>query len=538
MSHPCDTLIFMKENIKIQCIAESEKHTEFPGDDSEAVIAEIWEVSPKADFFEVKNGIYAVTEFDEGLLFWFRETDQLVYQPVLPKGGFDLLTQLFLDIEPMIPEEIIELTEPFGDYAIMALQSVRLTPGFSDFLKQEFRSGKEHKYSYIIAVWYLSDVFHLPLKKRIQLNIDIMTRERTQILTEFLEVSVNKKFLRLLSRMPWHEINRQSLYNLRMISLENAFCSSLMRFDSLKNSLLRFINQKEYPVWLNSVEILRALAEVTDTITDPGRIFPPVVTQADEKHQPGILRSLKTVKNYEDLETRLMKLSQNICIAAGFPDPPFPGTGRLHPIRSGEELSREGRIMQHGVAGYAESVLRGRSYFYHYSAKDQNNDATIQLNAAGFCTWILYEYLGFKNKTLSDDTVSDIFLELVLWNKDQESGNNKQLLRNTAVLDEGQIAGLSYYDSGLIQDKIKNEDPLIMKREPENKYDSKAIALYWQENRSSGTDQNGIPVSAEKILYKIGYIPAAKNRMISQILDKNSEALRCRFTDGWNYQIF
>ena len=63
------------------------------------------------------------------------------------------------------------------------------------------------------------------------------------------------------------------------------------------------------------------------------------------------------------------------------------------------------------------------------------------------------------------------------------------------------IAGLEYYESYKIQNKLKIGDKLKLKTEPQNRFDENAVEIYYKK-------------------YKLGYIPKRANYSIAQILNK------------------
>lgn len=65
------------------------------------------------------------------------------------------------------------------------------------------------------------------------------------------------------------------------------------------------------------------------------------------------------------------------------------------------------------------------------------------------------------------------------------------------------VAGYRYYDSKKIEIKIKPGDKTRLKREPENKFDRDAIAVF-------------------AMGYKIGYIPRRHNPMIAAMMDQKA----------------
>jgi len=68
------------------------------------------------------------------------------------------------------------------------------------------------------------------------------------------------------------------------------------------------------------------------------------------------------------------------------------------------------------------------------------------------------------------------------------------------------VAGFRHYQGMEILSLMKEGDLLALVREPENEYDSQAIALHWQGK-------------------KIGFIPQATNEMLSYLLDADALSL-------------
>ena len=64
------------------------------------------------------------------------------------------------------------------------------------------------------------------------------------------------------------------------------------------------------------------------------------------------------------------------------------------------------------------------------------------------------------------------------------------------------VAGFRYYNGPQLLDKMEIGDTIKLVREPNNKYDNKAIALYFQNN-------------------KIGFIPQMDNQVICNMMDAN-----------------
>lgn len=65
------------------------------------------------------------------------------------------------------------------------------------------------------------------------------------------------------------------------------------------------------------------------------------------------------------------------------------------------------------------------------------------------------------------------------------------------------VAGFRYYKGMELLEHMREGDLLRLVREPQNKFDKSAIALYWNSE-------------------KIGFVPASENEMLSRLLDANA----------------
>ena len=69
-----------------------------------------------------------------------------------------------------------------------------------------------------------------------------------------------------------------------------------------------------------------------------------------------------------------------------------------------------------------------------------------------------------------------------------------------ACIYEGEVVGLQYYKAEALVGSMKVGERLILKREPDNKFDTRAIAIYYHE-------------------HKMGYMAKRHNKIISKMLD-------------------
>ena len=144
--------------------------------------------------------------------------------------------------------------------------------------------------------------------------------------------------------------------------------------------------------------------------------------------------------------------------------------------------------MSHCVAGYAEEVSEGISFFFRWLGHER---ATVQLvqNKAGY--WGIEEHLGRGNARLSKETIQEITLAVA------------SQMNNGLFLFEDNVAGTQYYQASDVCDEMQDSDkkPVIFRREPNNQYDPKAIEIF---------TESGV---------KLGYVPRQRNEILSQLID-------------------
>lgn len=73
------------------------------------------------------------------------------------------------------------------------------------------------------------------------------------------------------------------------------------------------------------------------------------------------------------------------------------------------------------------------------------------------------------------------------------------------------VAGFSYYNGPQLINKMEIGDTIKLVREPNNKYDNKAIALHYNN-------------------HKIGFVPRIDNEVLSNIMDTNTLILEAEIS--------
>ncbi len=84
---------------------------------------------------------------------------------------------------------------------------------------------------------------------------------------------------------------------------------------------------------------------------------------------------------------------------------------------------------------------------------------------------------------------------------DNPLGDLIKPLSHEILLFDSYIAGTTYIEDEVVFDEIKEGDKLVLKREPENRFDENAILVHDGKNR------------------KLGYIPEKDNIVIARLMD-------------------
>lgn len=79
-----------------------------------------------------------------------------------------------------------------------------------------------------------------------------------------------------------------------------------------------------------------------------------------------------------------------------------------------------------------------------------------------------------------------------------------QAKKQGLLLQESSVAGFQYYQDRVLWSQMKEGESLTLKREPQNKYDKRAVEVFWQNQ-------------------KLGYVPRIDNAAVSQLIDRGEK---------------
>lgn len=89
-------------------------------------------------------------------------------------------------------------------------------------------------------------------------------------------------------------------------------------------------------------------------------------------------------------------------------------------------------------------------------------------------------------------------------------GDAPAIKRQPRLLQKSAIAGVQYYQADAVWSNLKQGDLVLLKTEPDNRYDADAVEVYWHGAQSVG-------------ITKLGYLPRKQNYAISQLLRDNQQ---------------
>ena len=178
---------------------------------------------------------------------------------------------------------------------------------------------------------------------------------------------------------------------LRPVFDDQVLCRILSRLPSINAGVIRLISDKHYRAFFSESfyrdiatrnypcksELFDLLMLVKDTV----RMF----GQCGAHHGNLPIKSFSSLQKIHDKLSLSEKWTQGLDEV--FPDPPFPGTANIKPIRTVSELLEEALVQNNCCASYAGRVHK--SYYYLYRARKPFR-VTIGIACGGLADEVWY----------------------------------------------------------------------------------------------------------------------------------------------------
>ena len=456
-----------------------------------------------------KNG-----EVNTKLLAGLSLANNLEFQPA-PTGSFFSLTvkesqahqamqASLLSLIAAIPKPVRAIAGQCRSLQYFALEAMRHVSGFEQFLQQELQHVG---LAYVFSVWQLARMAQLPYVMRLMVYQRMMSESRRSVLESLFELPVSKSLLKNLYKLPPDGITCDSLWHLYDLFAQPAHARAIALCPKLSPAALGEL--ANVPDWMVSPGLFQVLATVLDDDQPLVSIIPPAILNAPGRIRSGIKQSFSSVKTLMQLKNRIYHWADKLYDNVVFPEPPFEATFELTPLRDGLALRWEGRKMHNCVAAYAQQIVEGRCYFYHWHGE---HPATVQLNRDREGHWSLQEYLGYANHTLPETEKIRIVKALA----NAFAPHGLFIMRCT-------IAGTRYYHYPELEPDFNNGDHLHLQAEPDNEHDHRAVEVL------TGTGQ------------KLGYLPRHQNARVAAWLKRGLPVQATLLSDhqnGWLLQVY
>jgi hypothetical protein len=109
-----------------------------------------------------------------------------------------------------------------------------------------------------------------------------------------------------------------------------------------------------------------------------------------------------------------------------------------------------------------------------------------------------WKFTGAIEEKIQDDIINDFHEVFKRYERTYKQSNHRK--KKDKVPDTTFVAGFRYYDGPRVIGEMKKGDYLILKRNSSNRFDTNALAVFWNE-------------------HMVGYIPKRKNRLLSHLID-------------------
>lgn len=380
-----------------------------------------------------------------------------------------------------IPADIRRIAAPFITKQWVALDAMRADPGMIDFLAQE---AKTDNAQYCSLCWNLCGIHNMNHYDRRRFNERLRTTGRNEMLRCLLGFPVNNSTQKLIRKYR-HPLNRSEILRLQHLTTTQK-ARVINQFDRLSNTLVDIINH--LPAWLISKALVDALHEAYMMSLNWSAVIPPLILAPPEDKKGLLYRALRQVKNLDHLEDLVHRWSLKLALRRKFIRPPLQSSDRLIAIANSDELLDEAKTMHNCLAGYANDIAEGNSFFYRWFGEER---ATVQLSYnRNIQKWYVREHLGINNAQLACKSIIEIYREVIRMHPD-----------HILFLKETRIAGIQYYDAHTVASTLHKGEILKIVRDANNEYDANAIRLY---------NSNDV---------MLGYIPRSDNATLSSLMD-------------------
>ncbi len=310
-----------------------------------------------------------------------------------------------------IPQRIRSVVGSLDYYQWLALDLIWQHPPFARFLDEEIFNDTQQ---FVFACFVLAKAEKLPRRRRRDLALQMMTRKRTDLLSELSGAMCARATLRVINKLgetPCEEHVYRAI--IQFMANEDA-AKALSHAEEIDPLAIEALNTLDRAFLLPNV--IRAFLSEPDVALalrtmsgGPGffgveavvELFP----ETPEPWQRRVIDSLARVGTIDEFMAWGDKWEERLVEIVRFPVPPIGPRQGLIPLSTPAAMRAAAREMQNCLGEMIPDVLSREVFFYRW---DGSEPATVMLDQNPEGGWRFSHALGFGNEPLADHTRSHI----------------------------------------------------------------------------------------------------------------------------------
>jgi hypothetical protein len=310
-----------------------------------------------------------------------------------------------------IPQRIRSVVGSLDYYQWLALDLIWQHPPFARFLDEEIFNDTQQ---FVFACFALAEAGKLPRRRRRDLAEQMMTRKRTDLLSEFSGVSCTRATLRAINKLgeaPCEEHVYRAIIEFMANEETAKALSHAEKIDRVSIGTLSALNRafllpNVIRIFLSEPAMVGALRTMmADTGHSGVLMVCELFREASEPWQRRVIVSLAQAKTFEEFLAWGKKWEERLIEIVHFPAPPIEPLRGLIPISSPSAMRATAHEMQNCLGRMIPEVLAHQVFFYRWNGPEP---VTVMLDQDPEEGWRFSNALGFDNEPLADHTSSYI----------------------------------------------------------------------------------------------------------------------------------
>ena len=310
-----------------------------------------------------------------------------------------------------IPQRIRSVVGSLGHYQWLALDLIWQHPPFARFLDEEIFNDTQQ---FVFACFALANADELSRRGRREFVSDLMTRKRTDVLSDLTGVTCTRATIRAITKLGEEPCDRGVYQAIAECMADSGAAKTLHHLDTIHPTSVKTLSKLPREFLLPNVARTILAEAVTEeqsdwvsaasgcgsmrVLSDLFRCFPGSV-------QNRVIDSLGKVQDFHSLAAWQAKWEKRLMEVVHFPPAPIECPDAFFPLGDAVAMRDEALEMQNCLDSMIASVLANQAYFFHWNGDEP---ATVMLENDPDEGWRFADALGFDNEPLDDPTRADI----------------------------------------------------------------------------------------------------------------------------------